>query len=112
LDSDPPPLDPRDYGWEADGINKSLSAVPVPAGVVLAPDSFDVAVSQTPPTNQGNVNMQTSKFRVPDSVLAQAGHFASTSSLASLLMMTTTMVVLCRRWTKKLSSVLFSFCTM
>ena len=38
LDSDPPPLDPRDYGWEADGINKSLSAVPVPAGVVLAPD--------------------------------------------------------------------------
>jgi len=36
LDSDPPPLDPRDYGWKADSINKSLSAVP--AGVFLAPD--------------------------------------------------------------------------
>jgi len=36
LDSDSPPLEPRDYGWEADGINKSLSAVP--AGVLLAPD--------------------------------------------------------------------------
>ena len=25
-------------GWKADGINKSLSAVPVPTGVLLAPD--------------------------------------------------------------------------
>ena len=38
LDSDPPPLDPRDYGWEADDINKSLSATTVAQGVCLAPD--------------------------------------------------------------------------
>ena len=25
LDLEPPPLDPRDYDWETDGINKSLS---------------------------------------------------------------------------------------
>ena len=38
LDLDPPPLDPRDYGWEADDINKSLSATTVAEGVCLAPD--------------------------------------------------------------------------
>ena len=38
LDSDPPPLDPRDYGLEADYINKSLSATTVAEGVCLKPD--------------------------------------------------------------------------
>ena len=116
LDSDPLPLDPRDYGWEADGINNPCQLCLCQQVLfwhqTTSSGSFDVAVSQTPPANQRNVDVQTSKFRVPDSVLAQAGHFASTSSIASLLMMTTTMVILCRRWTKKLSSLLFCFCTM
>lgn len=38
LESDPPPLAPLDYGWEADDVNRSLSAIPVPAGVSPAPD--------------------------------------------------------------------------
>lgn len=38
LESDPPPLDPLNYGWEADDVNKSLYAMLVPAGVCPAPD--------------------------------------------------------------------------
>ena len=60
LDSDPQSLDPREYSWEADDINKSLSVVSVPAGVLLTPDHvlwlFDVAVSQTPLANQRTVD--------------------------------------------------------
>ncbi|KAL8566826.1 hypothetical protein ACOMHN_052224 [Nucella lapillus] len=37
LESDPP-LGPLDYGWEADDVNRSLSAIPVPAGVSPAPE--------------------------------------------------------------------------
>ena len=38
LESDPPPHDPRDYGWKADDINKLLSATTVAEGDCLAPD--------------------------------------------------------------------------
>ena len=38
LDPDPPPLHPREYGWEADDINKSHSATTVAQGVCMAPD--------------------------------------------------------------------------
>ncbi|KAL8595126.1 hypothetical protein ACOMHN_019164 [Nucella lapillus] len=37
LESDPP-LAPLDYDWEADDVNRSLSAIPVPAGVSPAPE--------------------------------------------------------------------------
>ena len=40
LDSDPPTLDPRDYGWVADDTNKSLSAITVPTDVCLAPSTL------------------------------------------------------------------------
>jgi len=67
--------------------------------------SFTSSVTQiytSSPVNQGTVDVQASKFHVAYSVLAQAGYFASTSSpaQASLLMMATTMVILCRRWIK------------
>ena len=34
----PPPLHPREYGWEADDVNMSHSAITVAQGVCLAPD--------------------------------------------------------------------------
>ena len=40
LESDPPPLDLCDYGWDADGLNNSLSTVPVRACVLLEPDNI------------------------------------------------------------------------
>ena len=39
LRSDPPRLGPWDYDWEADEVNKSLPAMPEPAGVTTAPDN-------------------------------------------------------------------------
>ena len=38
LESNPPSLNPCDYGWESDTRNKTLSAVPISADVLLAPD--------------------------------------------------------------------------
>jgi hypothetical protein len=38
LDSYPPSLEPRDYGWEADDVNKTLSPTTVAEGVRVAPD--------------------------------------------------------------------------
>ena len=38
MESEPPPLDPRDYGWEADDINKLLTPITVAEGVSVAPE--------------------------------------------------------------------------
>ena len=38
LKSDPPSLNPPDYGWEADDVNKTLYPTAIAEGVCLAPD--------------------------------------------------------------------------
>ena len=38
LNSDSPTLDPKEYGWEADNNNKTLTAIFVMEGVCLAPE--------------------------------------------------------------------------
>ena len=38
LDSVPPTLDPKEYGWEVDNNNETLTAISVMEGVCLAPE--------------------------------------------------------------------------
>ena len=38
LESDPPSLNPPDYGWKADDVNKTLYPTAVAEGVCMAPD--------------------------------------------------------------------------
>ena len=68
LDPDPPPLNPREYGWEADDINKSHSATTVAQGVcwlqITCWSSYIMAVTQNLHARVGAVGAQVAKSHV------------------------------------------------
>ena len=77
LSSDPPSLDPRNFGWEADDVNKALSPIIGAEGVSMAPDYvlklIRCGCESQSPCKSGTVDAQVAKLHVQYFVLVLVG---------------------------------------